>query len=112
MKLLNKINSDPRQQFTLVGDKGEQISFLLYYLQSQTGWFFDIAYGEFALSGARLTTHPNILRNYNNNIPFGLACVSEDGDEPLYIDDFSTNRIRLYLLSAADVEVVESEFFS
>lgn len=111
MKILNKINSDPRQQFTIIGDKGEQISFLLYYMSTQQGWFFDISYGDFALSGARLTMHPNVLRNFRNNIQFGLACVTDDSQEPMYIDDFSTLRVRLYLLNVAEVVGVEDTFF-
>lgn len=112
MKLLNKITDDTRQNFILSGEAGEVISFFLYFMPSQSSWFFDISWGTFAANGIRLCWSPNILRGFRNNITFGLSCLSTDGFDPKSIDDFVDGRIRLDLLSAADVALIESEIFS
>lgn len=111
MKLLNKISSAPRQQFKIIGDNGERIDFLIWYSPTQSMWMFNIAWQDFTLNGAVLTLSPNILRGYRNNIPFGIACVSDDGIDPAYIDDFETGRVQLFLLTQTEVQQIEGAMF-
>lgn len=111
MKLLNKITDDSSQQFTLIGDDGEQISFLLFFMPSQQSWFFNLSYGAKTINGIKVILSPNILHNYKNILPFGIGCLSSDGMEPFYIDDFSTQRIRMYLLNAQDVSLIDTGIF-
>jgi hypothetical protein len=100
---INGISSYPSQQFTVVGAQGENISFNLYYLPGQQGWFYDVSYGSFTVTGQRLVVSLNTLNQWVNIIEFGLMCMSTDGYDPLYIDDFTTGRIALYLLTQADI---------
>lgn len=111
MNLLNKINDSAAQQFTIIGEAGEQISFLLYFLPSQNGWYCDISWGDFEVQGLKILVGPNILRRWSNIITFGLTCYSTDGYDPQYINDFLTGRIQLYILSASDVQAVEAGLF-
>ena len=110
MKLIDSITADAKQNFTLIGENRQRIKFYLYYLPTQQSWFFDISYGKIDLNGAQLTVGPNILRNYSNNIDFGLAVTSTNGLDPFYLEDFSNGRIRLYLLNQAEVDIVEASF--
>jgi len=111
MKLLNKITSAARQKFRIIGENGERIDFFLTFMPTQSAWMFNVSWDDFSLNGAVLTLSPNCLRGFKNNIPFGLACVSDDSIEPSFVDDFSTGRVRLFLLNAEDVQTVEESLF-
>lgn len=111
MRLLNKIDEQPDQRFNLIGESGEAIDFRVYYMPSQQSWFFDMAYNGQTLNGTRICVSPNLIRSHKNVLPFGLACMTTDGAEPFYIDDFKNDRIRLYLLNANEVAQVEEAFF-
>lgn len=111
MKLLNKISSAPRQQFKVIGIGGERIDLLMWFSPTQGAWMFNISWQGFTLNGAVMTLSPNILRGYRNNIPFGISCVSEDGIDPAYVDDFETGRVQLFILSRDEVQQIEGAMF-
>lgn len=106
-----KITEDSSQSFNLRGEKGEAIGFSLRYLPRIRTWVFDIINGTFTLTGAALVNSPNVLRNYRNNLTFGLLCTSTDGLDPAYLDDFINGRVNLFLLNQADIAAVEATYF-
>lgn len=106
------LTSAARQLINVIGDNGEVIPLLMYFLPTQNGWAFDISYLDFSLKGAYLTISPNCLRGYRNILPFGLLCTSTDGYEPQFIEDFIDGRVSLYLLNAEEVAEVEAEIYS
>ena len=110
MRLLNKIDANADQKFTVVGENQEIIPFRIYYVPSQFAWFFDLSYNGITVNGCKVSVSPNMLRNIKNRIPFGLACITNDGHEPYYLDDFKNDRIRLYLLNANEVQQIEESF--
>jgi len=110
MRFLNKITADASQKFFLTGNPGQRITMTLRFLPTQSQWLMDIEYNDFVARGIHVTSSPNMLRNYKNVIPFGMACVVADGLDPLYIDDFSEGRAAMYLLNASDVQTVEAMF--
>lgn len=104
MLLIQQITNDPLQQQTLVLADGTQLLIQLYFRPMQYGWFFNqITYGAFQLQGLRITNNPNMLLQWRNLIPFGLACYSTAMREPSQQDDFASGASKLYLLSAAEV---------
>lgn len=109
MKKLTQINSDPKQQVIFVLDDQTTFTFYLEYRRNTQGWYFSLTYDtkDFEIDEQRLTNHPNILRQFKNILPFGLMCYLPDGTEPMYIDDFTNNRVQLYILNASDVEEIE-----
>ena len=111
MRLIDKLTAGARQEFTVVTEEGDEISLLLWYAASQQTWFFDVTSGDFVLQGAQLTVSLNILRAYNNILPFGFSVTSTDGEDPFYLDDFISGRIKLFLLSREDVDTIESDLF-
>jgi hypothetical protein len=111
MLYVNKITDDPDQQITLIGEAGQQISFNLYFDPTQNGWFADISWGTWQVTGFQILVGPNVWRQWKNIITFGLMVTSSDGYDPAYIEDFASGRIQLYLLNASDVQAVEAEFF-
>jgi len=111
MRYLNKITAQAYQRFALTGNPGQRTVATLRYLPSQEIWSLDIEYNDFTLRGIAITQSPNMLRAYKNLIPFGLVCQTIDGLDPMFIDDFATQRARLYLLTADEVEEIEQGLF-
>lgn len=104
MYKVNQITDDPLQSQRLVLPDGTTIALTLYYIQQQLGWFFrSFSYGDFVISGMRITNSPNMLHQYRNLIPFGMACYSKNDREPTQIGDFSSGASVLYVLTAAEV---------
>lgn len=103
MKLLDKLTSSPLQRYVVVTEEGDQFGFLLRYLPSQQSWSLSISWGEFVLNGISLVLSPNLLYGYSNILPFGLMVTATNSLDPSYIDDFTTGRIKIYVLSQADI---------
>lgn len=112
MKLVDKLTAQPKQKYNLIGYQGESIAFELEYMPTQEGWKFNVNDGEFILNGALLTISPNILRNYKNIINYGISVVSTDGFDPATLDDFTSGRVQIYLLSPEEVAGVEAFYFT
>jgi hypothetical protein len=53
--------------------------------------------------GQRLVTSPNILWQFRNQLPFGLAVVTTANAEPLNQTDLSDGTTIVYLLEGADL---------
>ncbi len=104
MKIIQQVTQNPNQTQTLILDDGTRVTFNLYFRPMQYGWFFEsIVYKEFTLRGCRVVTSPNILQQYKNLLPFGIACYTKDNQEPTQRQDFASGYAKLYLMSAAEV---------
>ena len=99
MKQITAISNDAKQNMTFVLDDGSRVDFYIEYISCQKGWFMSLTYGDVVINGRRMVNSPNMLRQFRDFLPFGLACVVIDGGEPIYIDDFSEAKAILYLLN-------------
>lgn len=109
MYLVQNITADPLQNQTLILDDGTSISLTLYYMPQQYGWFiYSMVYQGFTLQGFRIINSPNMLYQYGNQIPFGLACYTQGNREPTQLEDFSSSASTMYILTAAEVEQYQS----
>jgi hypothetical protein len=98
------ITDDYLQIKSLVLPSGSKIVMSLYYMPIQTGWFItNLTYGTFQLNGLRITNSPNMLHQFKNKIPFGLACFSSTTREPNLLQDFLSGSSSLYILTPAEV---------
>ncbi len=106
MYQIQNITSDSKQKRSLVLPDGTQIQLSIYFVPLQTGWFIkNITYKNFSLSGIRICNSPDLLYQYKNEIPFGLACFSVFSDrEPTQLQDFSSGASKLFILTDAEVE--------
>lgn len=110
MQKINEISADPLQEQTVPLPDGSSFTFTIRFLPMQYGWFIEsLTYEDFKLEGFRISNSPNILRQFKNKLPFGLACISDAKREPSLLEDFSSESSILYLLTAG--EVVEYEEF-
>ncbi len=76
----------------------------MYFRPMQQGWFInEIAWNNFVCRGIRITNSPNILHQFKNQIPFGLACYSVANREPSLQEDFSSGASKLYILTEDEV---------
>ena len=107
MQLLNNITNESNQKITvLFDDTSKKIVLELVYRPTQTGWFLDVTYENFTLRGLRVCIGKNILSQWRNQIPFGILVVSSDGQEPFFIEDFVTDRVKMAILSKQEVEEI------
>jgi hypothetical protein len=104
MNIVNNITTDVWQQQQIPLVDGTLVTLQLKYSQNQLGWFIPLlTYGSFKLCGMRVVNSPNMLHQYRNEIPFGLACFSVNDREPGLVTDFINDFSNLYILTAADV---------
>jgi hypothetical protein len=108
MQQITSILNYANQSQNLILSDGTSLVMQMYFSPQQLGWFItSLTYGNFTLNGLRITNSPNMLHQFRNQIPFGLACFSTDDREPQFQQDFSSGASILYLLSAAEVEQYE-----
>ncbi len=113
MYQIKSVTDNAKQRQVLVLPDGTQIQFSIYYVPQQIGWFIrNLTYKTFVLDGIRICNSPNLLHQYRNQIPFGLACFSQyTKREPTQQKDFSSSSAKLYVLSAEEVQQY-TEFLS
>lgn len=90
---------------------GSSATMELIYNGATERWTMNIAYGAFSSNGIGLCCYPNILRQFEEILPFGLAFVTADQTDPFDINDFSTGRVSVFLLTQADIAVINSTVF-
>jgi len=105
MRQINKITSDYLQRFVFSYNFGD-IELELYYSDNMVGWFFSLKYGEFEAKNLRLVNHPNLLNQWNLNLPFGLRCETKNGIDALSRFDFENEFASLYFLDELEVNNV------
>lgn len=108
MNLITGITDQPKQQSTIILDDGSTVAFYLEYKPAQHGWFYDLTWGTFQITGQRLVSSPNILRQFRDQINWGIAILTNDNQEPLWQDSLVTGSSQIYLMNAADLAAVEA----
>lgn len=111
MTLIDNITSQSNQVTQVVLADGSIMTLTLIFTAAIQRWTFHVQHPKLVLSGLNLCLHPNILREWRNLIPFGLACNTITGVDPIDVEAFSSGRAQLYALSAADVQLVEQNVF-
>lgn len=109
MLQIQGITDYPNQKRQLVLPDGTSMIMTMYFVPQQYGWFIrSLTYGNFTLQGLRITNQPNMLRQWRELIPFGLACFSKADREPSQAQDFQTGDSNLYLLTSDEVAQYEA----
>lgn len=112
MKQITSITTRSKQKMTLILDNNESVEFLLYYLPRQQSWFYNFTYNDLTVNCSRVVLTPNALRQFKRIIPFGFMFTADSYVEPFNITDFSTGRVKMYLLNKEEVQQIESEIFN
>lgn len=113
MYLINIVTNNPLQSQTLILPNGNPMSLTMYFIPLQYGWFItSLTYQDFTLNGLRICNSPNMLSQWQNIIPFGLACYSTQSREPTQQNDFVSGANLLYILSEPEVTEVQQFYDS
>jgi len=107
MRYLSTISNEFKQKFLVNTEDNKVFTLQLEFIENQQSWNYSIIYNNFSINKKRLTTHPNFLRQFVNFLPFGLACETSDNGEPFAIDDFTTGRVKIYLLTQSECQEIE-----
>lgn len=112
MYLISKITSDTSQTQQIIIPNGDPVQLTIYFRPMQYGWFItELTWKNFTLNGLRICNSPNLLYQWKNVLPFGLACFSTDNREPTQQQDFLSKASQLYILSPEEV-VEYTEFLT
>lgn len=112
MKLITSLTNHPNQLHTLVLENNETATFRLFYCGRMQEWYYDLAYNNITINGRKVVLTLNSLRQFRNNIPFGLAFFSDSSIEPFQIDDFSNGRVKMAILNKEEVAQVEEMIYN
>lgn len=106
MYLVTQISSAPLQSMNITLPDSTTVAITIYFSPQQQGWFItNLTYQTtFILNGLRITNNPNMLLQYQNQIPFGLACYSTANREPSLQEDFSSGSSQLYILDQSECQ--------
>lgn len=105
MYQITGITTDPLQKQTIFLDSGKQIDLTLYFMAQQYCWVIrELNYdnGAFVLDGFKITSGLNLLNQFRNILPFGLACVTTGNRDPQFQEDFSGGASVLYILDETE----------
>lgn len=111
MNQIQQITSDSNQIQTLILADGSDFVIQMYFMPMQYAWVItSLTYANtnFVLNGFRISNSPNMLHQYRNQIPFGIACFSINQREPTLQQDFSSGASQLFILTAAEVAEYET----
>lgn len=112
MKQINSLGNAADQQQTVTLDDGSTVQLEFFYRAGIQRWFIDVIHSSLTLRGFGLSQGPNILRQWRNLIPFGIAVQAIDLIDPVQITDFQTGRVAVYILSADEVDQVEQNVYA
>jgi hypothetical protein len=111
---VTQLSDNAFQTMVLQMPDGSTGTLNLYYRASTPRWFFDFlhpALPQGGPAGNGLVAHPNLLRPWQNIAPFGFACATLDGQDPVGSSDFIDGYAALYVLNADAVLIVEAQVF-
>lgn len=104
MYLIQQITDAAFQKQNLILPDGTSLFLTIKFVPMQYTWIIsELVYQSFILQGVQITNSPNILFQFQNQIPFGLACYSVQNREPSLQEDFASGASKLYILSQAEV---------
>lgn len=108
---IQAISTEAKQRMELVLGDGTIVELEIEYKPQQYGWFItSLTYGEVVLKGLRIVTSPNMLYQWRNVLPFGLACFVTGYREPTQLEDFEQNAAQLFLLTQEEMAVLDDYF--
>ncbi len=111
MNLIENISDDANQLVQLVLPDASIVSLSLVYRPAIQRWTIDVSHPLLTVDEINVTTNPNMLRSFRRQIAWGIGCVTTDGADPVYLEDFADGRASLYLLDQADIDLMEATIF-
>lgn len=113
--VLTGLTDQPNQEYPINLPDGSTVTLDLSFVPQQLGWFYDLTWDgqnpPFELDGQFLAASPNLLRQYEKILPFGLAVATTDGLDPTDQEDFVNGVCSVLLLNASDVGMIDATYY-
>ena len=101
---MQEITITENSTIEIINAENETYTGYINYNSSRQGWFLDLVSENFSIYGLRITSVPNILRQWQKKLGFGIGVLCENNSEPFFLEDFNTGRAKLYLIEPADLK--------
>lgn len=112
---LTGLTDQPNQLYPIQLSDGTTVTLTIQFWPQQNGWFYDLVWDgqnpPFEINGSQLVASPNVLRQWREIIPFGIAVATNSGQDPTDQEDFVNGNCTLVLLNPGDVASVEMTYF-
>jgi hypothetical protein len=111
MRQITALGNDVKQKFRMLFFTNETIEFFFEYRNTQSGWYWGFTFRGRTIINMRLVLGANIIREFRNTLPFGIACTATDNEPPLDVNDFLNGRVSIYLIEGKDeIEYIENYY--
>lgn len=100
---MQQISLNENSTIEIINSKNENYTAYINYNTSRQGWFLDLVSENFSIYGIRITSNPNILRQWREKLGFGIGVLCENYSEPFFVEDFNTGRAKMFLLNQDDL---------
>jgi hypothetical protein len=109
MLRIDGISDEPFQLHKLaIEGSADLAEMTLIWRETQNFWFMNLTWGSFSVQGIRVCHLPNILTQFANILPFGIAIYSTNGQDPFLLQSFSNGTTALILLNSTEVAEYEA----
>lgn len=102
---MQQITITENSTIEIINGNNETYTGYINYNSSRQGWFLDLVSESFSVYGIRITSVPNVLRQWKDRLGFGICVLTENKSEPFFLEDFNTGRAKMYLLEPDDLEL-------
>lgn len=104
MRKINGITREAKQVLSIPLDDGTVFELNIFYSPRNEAWFIkELSYVSdnynLTIRGLKIYNSNNILHQFKNRIPFGIACYVKEDREPKFIQDFEMNNVELFVLN-------------
>lgn len=108
---IQNITSYPYQSKSLVLPDGTRIEIDIQYFPLRKCWVIKrLAYQDFLYHSFKLVMGVNIIRQFKNILPFGIAVYSPEGRDPQLAEDFTEDgKHSIFILTQDEVEQYEAK---
>ncbi len=108
MLTITNITTLSFQSLILTLETNATIVLKLRFLPTQQAWQGSVTYGNIETIRFGIVNTVNLLRQWDNLLPFGIMCFSQDEISPFQITDFTSlngqaPRNTLYILNQTDI---------
>ena len=101
--LIEDITDESHQLHTIIFEESE-ISLTLRFYPTAQIWCFDAEYNSVSVEGIKLSA--GVLHMRSRNFPFDFVVSTTEGIDPFRVNDFSSGRCKLYLVTREEMETV------
>ena len=111
MKNITKnITNQPIQLFSVnIENTNENFNLDIRYQESQKAWYGIVSYNNQSVENFRLLTRQSLLYQFQYRYAFDIFLYSDEYIEPSFLNDFSTNKIQFYILTAEERQLFSTD---